>query len=68
MTRITTRQIRWRRGTHIGDMFIEHTYVDRPASLETWIDHCTVLAAEFELSALDVHRALFAQFPEIFGQ
>jgi hypothetical protein len=47
-------------------MLVEHTYVDRPASLETWIDHCTALAAEFGISALDVHRALFAQLPEIF--
>jgi len=49
-------------------MLIEHTYVDRPASLETWIDHCAVLAAELGISALDVHRALFAQLPEIFGR
>jgi hypothetical protein len=49
-------------------MFIEHTYLDRPASLETWIDHCTLLAAEFRISALDVHRALFALLPEIFGR
>jgi hypothetical protein len=68
MTRITTRQIRRRRSRHFGEMLIEHTYVDRPASLETWIDHCTALAAEFGLSALEVHRALFAQLPEIFGR
>jgi hypothetical protein len=49
-------------------MLIEHTYLDRPASLETWIDHCTALAAECGFPALDVHRALFAQFPEIFGR
>jgi hypothetical protein len=49
-------------------MYIEHTYVDHPASLETWIDHCAVLAGELGISALDVHRALFAQLPEIFGR
>jgi len=68
MTRITTRQIRRRRSKHIDETPIEYTYVDGPASLETWVDHCTALAAEFGISALDVHRALFAQFPEIFGQ
>lgn len=68
MTRITTRQIRRRRSRHFGEMLIEHTYVDRPASLETWVDHCTALAAEFGISALEVHRALFAQLPEIFGR
>jgi hypothetical protein len=67
MTRITTRQIRRRRSRRFGEMLIEHIYVDRPASLETWVDHCTALAAEFGISALDVHRALFAQLPEIFG-
>ena len=68
MRQIKTRQIRRRRSRHFGDMLIEHTYVDRPASLETWVDHCTTLAAEFGMSALDVHRALFAQLPEIFGR
>jgi hypothetical protein len=67
MTRITTRQIRRRRSRRFGEMLIEHIYVDRPASLETWVDHCTALAAEYGISALDVHRALFAQLPEIFG-
>lgn len=68
MTRITTRQIRRRRSRRFGEMLIEHKYVDRPASLETWVDHCTALAAEFGISVLEVHRALFAQLPEIFGQ
>ena len=65
---IKTRQIRRRQSRDFGEMFIEYTYVDRPASLETWIDHCAVLAAELGISALDVHRALFAQLPEIFGR
>lgn len=65
---IKTRQTRRLRSPRVGEMHIEHTYVDRPASLESWIDHCTVLAAEFGMSALEVHRALFAQLPEIFGQ
>ena len=68
MRRITTRQIRRRQSRHFREMLIEHTYVDRPASLETWVDHCATLAAEFGISALDVHRALFAQLPEIFGR
>jgi hypothetical protein len=68
MTQIKTRQIRRRRSHQFGEMFIEHTYVDRPASLETWIDHCAALGAEFGISALDVHTALFAQLPEIFGR
>ena len=68
MTQIKTRQIRRRRSRHFGEVLIEHTYVDRPASLETWVDHCTILATEFGISALDVHRALFAQLPEIFGR
>ena len=65
---IKTRQTRRLRSPRVGEMFIEHTYVDRPASLETWIDHCAVLAAEFGISALEVHRALFTQLPEIFGR
>jgi len=65
---IKTKQTRRLRSPQVGEMLIEHTYVDRPASLETWIDHCTALAAEFGMSALDVHRALFAQLPEVFGR
>jgi len=65
---IKTRQTRRLRSPHLGEMLVEHTYVDRPASLETWVDHCTALAAEFGISALDVHRALFAQLPEVFGR
>jgi hypothetical protein len=49
-------------------MLIEHIYVDRPASLDTWVDHCAALAAEFGISVLEVHLALFAQLPEIFGR
>jgi hypothetical protein len=64
---IKTRQTRRLRSRQVGEMLIEHTYVDRPASLETWIDHCAALAAEFKISALDVHKALFAQLPEVFG-
>lgn len=65
---IKTRQIRRLSSPQLGEMLVEHTYVDRPASLETWIDHCTALAAEFGISALDIHRALFAQLPEVFGR
>jgi len=68
LAQIKTRQIRKLRSPQVGEMLIEHTYVDRPASLETWIDHCAALAAEFGISALDVHGALFAQLPEIFGR
>ena len=68
LAQIKTRQIRRLRSHQVGEMLIEHTYVDRPASLETWIDHCGALAAEFGISALDVHGALFAQLPEIFGR
>jgi len=68
VSQIKTRQTRRLRSSQVGEMFIEHTYLDRPASLETWIDHCTLLAAEFRISALDVHRALFTQLPEIFGR
>lgn len=68
MTQIKTRQIRKQRSRYFGEMFIEHTYVDRPASLETWIDHCATLGVEFGISALEVHTALFAQLPEIFGR
>jgi hypothetical protein len=68
VSKIKTRQMRKRRSPRVGEMLIEHTYVDRPASLETWIDHCTLLATEFGVSALDVHRALFAQLPEVFGR
>ena len=68
MGQIKTRQLRRVRSPRFGEMLIEHVYVDSPASLETWIDHCAALAAEFGLSALDVHKALFAQLPEIFGR
>ena len=68
MTQIKTRQIRKRRSRQFGDMLIEHTYLDRPASLETWIDHCAALGVEFGISPLEVHTALFAQLPEIFGR
>jgi len=65
---IKTRHTRRLRSHRLGDMLIEHTYIDRPASLETWVDHCATLAAEFGISALEVHTALFAQLPEIFGR
>ena len=68
VTHIKTRQVRKRWSPLLGEMLIEHTYVDRPASLETWIDHCAALGLELGISALDVHTALFAQFPEIFGR
>jgi hypothetical protein len=68
MIQIKTRQVRRRRSRLLGELMIEHTYVDSPASLETWIDHCAALGVEFGISALDVHRALFAQLPEIFGR
>lgn len=68
MTRIKTRQLRRLRSPQLGEVVIEHIYVDRPASLDTWIDHCGALAVEFGISPLDVHRGLFAQLPEIFGR
>jgi hypothetical protein len=63
---IKTRQFRRLRSPRVGDMLIEHTYVDSPASPETWFEHCYALATEFGISALEVHAALFAQLPEIF--
>jgi hypothetical protein len=68
MTEIRTSQMRKLSYPHLGEMLVEHVYVDSPASLETWIDHCGALATEFGLSAVDVHAALFAQLPEIFGR
>ena len=64
---IKTRMTRKLRSSKIGEMEVEHTFVDKPASLETWIDHCGTLGEEIGMSALDVHRALFAVLPEIFG-
>lgn len=68
MLQIKTRQIRKLRSRCLGEMLIEHTYIDCPASLETWVDHCASLASEFGLSALEIHSALFQQLPEIFGR
>jgi hypothetical protein len=68
---IKTRQLRRVHSTRFGEMLIEHTFVDSPASLETWDDHCDRIAAEFGIESLDVHwslLALFAQLPEIFGR
>ena len=65
---IKTRMTRKLRLSQIGEMEVEHTFVDKPASLETWIDHCGKLSEEMGISALDVHRALFAVLPEIFGR
>ena len=65
---IITKQMRRHRAETGGWVFIEHPYKDKPASLETWIDHCMTIADEFGMSALDVHKALFAQLPEIFGR
>jgi len=66
MIQIKTRQSRRLRSPRVGDMLIEHIYIDRPASPETWIEHCRALATEFGISALEVHAALRAQLPEIF--
>jgi hypothetical protein len=68
MTKIRTRQLRRVSSPRLGEMLIEHTYVDSPASLGTWVDHCATLAAEFGISPLEVHKALFNQLPEIFGR
>jgi hypothetical protein len=68
MIQIRTRLLRRVRGPRIGEMLIEYVYVDSPASVETWIDHCAELAAELGLSVLEVHTALFVQLPEIFGR
>ena len=68
LAQIKTRQIRRLHSRQVGEVQIEHTYIDRPASLDTWIDHCGTLAAEFGISVLDAHGALFAQLPEIFGR
>jgi hypothetical protein len=65
---IRTRQLRRVHSPRVGVMLIEHTYVDHPATLETWVDHCAALATEFGISALEVHTALFKQLPEIFGR
>ena len=67
-TEVRTRQIRKLRSPKIGEILIEHTYVDRPASLGTWIDNCAALALEFRISVLDIHERLFDQLPEIFGR
>jgi hypothetical protein len=68
MIQIKTRQIRRLRSPRVGEVLITHTYIDRPASLETWIEHCTTLSAECGISVLEVHSALFGQLPEIFGR
>jgi hypothetical protein len=68
MIEIKTRQLRRVHSPRVGVMLIEHTYFDRPATLETWVDHCAALATEFGISALEVHTALFKQLPEIFGR
>jgi hypothetical protein len=68
MTQIKTRHLRRLRSPQLGEVVIEHTYFDRPASIETWIDHCGALALEFGISPVDVHTSLFAQLPEIVGR
>lgn len=68
MIQIKTRQLRRVHSPRVGDMLIEHTYIDRPASIDTWVEHCAALAAEFGISALEAHNALFEQLPEIFGR
>ena len=66
--KIITRQVRVHKDPRCGPMNIVHIFEDRPASLETWIDNCTKLSMEFKITALEVHQALFAQLPEIFGR
>lgn len=67
MSEIRTRQTRTLRSTNIGELHIQTTYIDRPASIETWIEHCGALAIEFGMPPLAVMQGLFAQLPEIFG-
>lgn len=68
MAEIRTRQLRWFGDRYLGRMRVDATFIDSPASLETWIAHIPALAAEFGLSALEAHEALFAMLPEIFGR
>lgn len=66
MTKIRTRQVRAVR-SRIGTIMVEKIYFDRPASLETWIENCGAIAAEFGVDWLTAHDALAAQLPELFG-
>jgi hypothetical protein len=68
MIHIKTRQFRRLHSPRVGDMLIEHTYIDSPASPETWTEHCNALATEFGISGLEVHAALFAELRGIFGR
>ena len=68
MIRIKTRQLRRVRSPRVGDVLIEHIYIDSPASPETWTEHCSALATECGISAPEVHAALFAELQEIFGR
>jgi hypothetical protein len=52
----------------VGDVLIEHIYIDSPASPETWTEHCSALATECGISAPEMHAALLAELQEIFGR
>lgn len=67
MIEIRTRQMRTLPSRHIGWVRVEKIYYDRPASIDTWIEHCGIIAAEEGMAPLAAHEALFAQLPEIFG-
>jgi hypothetical protein len=68
MIQIKTRQFRRLRSPRVGDVLIEHVYIDSPASPETWTEHCSALATECGISAPEVYAALFAELQEIFGR
>jgi hypothetical protein len=68
MTLILTRQMRKHHSKIIGTITIEHTYLDKPASTDTWIDNVTILAKETGLDPMKLHAALFANFPDIFDK
>lgn len=64
---IRTWQRRLYRDARLGDMMIRAVYIDRPATIETWIDHITELSQECGVPVIDVHQIMFRVYPEIFG-
>lgn len=80
MTEIRTSQIRLLPSRHIGRQKVRATYIDRPASLSTFVDHCEMLLKDVGLTGLEcrmlgvrapktateVCQTLFAALAEFF--
>ena len=66
MTQIRTQQLRHIPSPRLGPMLILQTFIDEPATLETFVDNVEKIVEELGISAEQAYKALFVQIPNLF--